>query len=122
VTRLAPPEYKALHAIGTAPVITDGKLVLGELGAIIEYIIAKYGRRVARVGAGSPGVRHLPGRWWHAGLSRRRSTGCYSICRSGSSARGNSLISRSAKPITSRAASSRRRHHDRLQPDDDVRG
>ena len=44
VTRLAPPEYKALHPIGTAPVITDGELVLGESGAIIEYIIGKYGR------------------------------------------------------------------------------
>ena len=41
-SRLAPPEYKALHPIGTAPVITDGDLVLGESGAIIEYIIAKY--------------------------------------------------------------------------------
>jgi glutathione S-transferase len=43
VTRLAPPEYKALHPFGTAPVITDGDLVLGESGAIIDYIIAKYG-------------------------------------------------------------------------------
>lgn len=43
VTRLAPPEYRALHPFGTAPVITDGGLVLGESGAIIEYIIAKYG-------------------------------------------------------------------------------
>lgn len=43
VTRLAPPEYKALHAIGTAPVITDGDCVLAESGAIMEYIIAKYG-------------------------------------------------------------------------------
>jgi glutathione S-transferase len=49
VTRLAPPEYKALHPIGTAPVITDGKLVLGESGAIIEYIIARHaGGRLAR--------------------------------------------------------------------------
>src|SRR5438067_7538800 len=43
VTRLAPPEYKALHPIGTAPVITDGTVVVGESGAIIDYIIAKYG-------------------------------------------------------------------------------
>jgi glutathione S-transferase len=43
VTRLAPPQYKALHPIGTAPVITDGNLVLGESGAIMEYVIAKYG-------------------------------------------------------------------------------
>lgn len=48
-TRLAPPEYKALHPIGTAPVITDGELVLGESGAIIEYVIAKHGGgRLAR--------------------------------------------------------------------------
>lgn len=43
VTRLAPPEYKALHPIGTAPVIFDGDLVLGESGAIVEYIIATHG-------------------------------------------------------------------------------
>ena len=43
VTRLAPPEMKALHAMGTAPVITDGDLVLGESGAIIDYIVHKYG-------------------------------------------------------------------------------
>ena len=40
---LAPPEYKALHPMGIAPVITDGDLVLGESGAIVEYILAKYG-------------------------------------------------------------------------------
>ena len=44
VTRLAPPEYKALHPFGTAPVITDGDFVLAESGAIIEYILAKQGR------------------------------------------------------------------------------
>jgi glutathione S-transferase len=43
LTMLAPPEYKALHAIGTAPVIRDGELVLAESGAVVEYIIAKYG-------------------------------------------------------------------------------
>ena len=43
VTILAPPEYKALHPIGNAPVIIDGDLVLAESGAIIEYIIAKHG-------------------------------------------------------------------------------
>ena len=43
VTRLAPPEYKALHPIGAAPVIADGDLVLAESGAIIEYITARYG-------------------------------------------------------------------------------
>ena len=43
VTRLGPPEYKALHPLGTAPIITDGELVLPESGAIIEYVIHKHG-------------------------------------------------------------------------------
>jgi glutathione S-transferase len=42
--RLAPDEYKALHPMGIAPVITDGKLVLGESGVICDYICARYGK------------------------------------------------------------------------------
>jgi glutathione S-transferase len=38
----APAEYKALSAFGTAPVITDGDLSLGESGAIVEYILRRY--------------------------------------------------------------------------------
>jgi glutathione S-transferase len=41
--RLAPAEYKALHPMGIAPVISDGDLVLGESGAIVEYIVQTYG-------------------------------------------------------------------------------
>jgi glutathione S-transferase len=44
VTRLAPPEYKVLHPLGAAPVISDGDVVLAESGAIIEYIVARYGK------------------------------------------------------------------------------
>ena len=43
VTKLAPADYKALSPFGTAPVITDGDVVLGESGAIIDYIIVRYG-------------------------------------------------------------------------------
>lgn len=43
VTRLGPPEYKALHPLGTAPIITDGNLVLAESTAIMEYLMAKHG-------------------------------------------------------------------------------
>lgn len=43
VTILAPPELRALHPMGAAPVIADGGLVLAESGAVIEYIIAKHG-------------------------------------------------------------------------------
>ncbi|HEY0469473.1 MAG TPA: glutathione S-transferase [Polyangiaceae bacterium] len=42
--QLAPPEYKALHPLGSAPIITDGQLVLGETGAITEYLLATRGQ------------------------------------------------------------------------------
>jgi glutathione S-transferase len=41
--RLAPPEYQALHPMGTAPILTDGDLVLGESAAICEYLIQTHG-------------------------------------------------------------------------------
>lgn len=44
VTRLAPAEYKALHPIGTAPVISDGDVQLGESGACVDYILGRYGQ------------------------------------------------------------------------------
>jgi glutathione S-transferase len=43
VTVLAPPELKALHPMGSAPLITDGGPLLAESGTIVEYILAKYG-------------------------------------------------------------------------------
>jgi glutathione S-transferase len=54
VTRMGPPEYKALHPLGTAPIITDGDVVLPESGAIMQYIIGKYGDGRLTVGPGSP--------------------------------------------------------------------
>lgn len=55
VTMLAPPEYKALHPLGAAPVITDGDLVMAESGAIMEYILATYGEGRLAVAAGDNG-------------------------------------------------------------------
>lgn len=52
--RAAPPEYKALHWSGTAPVITDGDVTLGESGAILEYIVGRYGQGRLRVLPDSP--------------------------------------------------------------------
>ncbi len=54
VTRMAPAAYKALSPFGTAPVITDGALTLGETGAIMEYIITKYGKGALAVAADKP--------------------------------------------------------------------
>jgi len=41
-TNLAPAEYKELSPLGTAPVISDGDLVLSESNAIVDYILDKY--------------------------------------------------------------------------------
>jgi glutathione S-transferase len=43
VTRLAPPELKAIHPLGKSPVITDDGRVIIESGAIIDYIIRRHG-------------------------------------------------------------------------------
>jgi glutathione S-transferase len=43
-TRLAPPELKAIHPLGKSPVLSDDGEVIAESGAIIEYLVEKYGR------------------------------------------------------------------------------
>lgn len=53
-TRLAPAAYKAVSPLGTAPVITDGDLVLAETNAIIDYICDKHDDGRLRPAAGSP--------------------------------------------------------------------
>ncbi|WP_027801027.1 glutathione S-transferase family protein [Paraburkholderia dilworthii] len=42
-TLLAPPELRAVHPLGKSPVITDDGLTVAESGAIIEYLVEKYG-------------------------------------------------------------------------------
>ncbi len=42
-TILSPPVLKALHPMGSAPVIEDDGVLLAESGAIVEYILGKYG-------------------------------------------------------------------------------
>lgn len=42
-TMLAPPELRQVHPLGKSPVITDGDLTLAESGAIIEYLVSRYG-------------------------------------------------------------------------------
>ena len=43
VTNLAPPELKAIHPLGKAPILRDGKVTLIESGAIVDYLIRTYG-------------------------------------------------------------------------------
>ena len=62
--RLAPDEYKALHPMGIAPVITDGDLVLAESGAIVDYIMAKYGKGRLTPSPSDPGFPQFL-YWFH---------------------------------------------------------
>ncbi len=42
-TMLAPPDLKRVHPLGKSPVLTDDGTTAAETGAIIEYILEKYG-------------------------------------------------------------------------------
>lgn len=60
---MAPDDYKALHPMGIAPVITDGDLVLGETAAISDYIVATYGQgRLTPKPGSADFATHL---YWH---------------------------------------------------------
>lgn len=43
-TMLAPPELKAIHPLGKSPVITEDGEAIAETGAIVEYILERYGQ------------------------------------------------------------------------------
>ena len=55
---LAPAEYRALHPAGTAPIIEDGDLVLGESTAIVEYLSQRYGQGRLSVPVSAPDYPH----------------------------------------------------------------
>ncbi len=65
-TMRAPPELRDVHSLGKAPVIEDGGRTIAESGAIIEYLIATYGR--GRLGP-APGHSNWPAyiEWLHFG-------------------------------------------------------
>ena len=64
-SNLAPDDYKALSPLGTAPVITDGDLVLSESNAIIDYILDGHPNSPLAPAAGhADRARHLF--WFHA--------------------------------------------------------
>ena len=52
-TRLAPPELEAVHPLGKSPVITDGDVRIAESGAIVDYIIRRYGKGAMMPAPGS---------------------------------------------------------------------
>jgi glutathione S-transferase len=58
-TMLAPPELKAVHPLGKSPVISDGDTVVAESGAIVEYLVERYGNgRLAPLAATPERLRY----------------------------------------------------------------
>jgi glutathione S-transferase len=53
-TMLAPAELLAVHPLGKSPVIVDGTVTVAESGAIIEYLIGRYGAGRLIPPAGTP--------------------------------------------------------------------
>jgi glutathione S-transferase len=53
-TMLAPPSLLAIHPLGKSPVIVDGDATVAESGAIIEYLVDKYGNGALIPPAGTP--------------------------------------------------------------------
>ena len=62
---LAPPELKAIHPLGKAPVIEDSQLpgrAIAETGAIMDYLLTRYGRGRLMPAAGT--VERLDYTYW----------------------------------------------------------
>jgi glutathione S-transferase len=53
-TMLAPPELLKVHPLGKSPVITDAGVTVAESGAIIEYLLERYGAGRLEPAKGTP--------------------------------------------------------------------
>lgn len=61
-TMLAPQSLRDVHPLGKSPVITDGDLTIAESGAIVEYLVERYGNGKFIPEAGTP--ERLRYRYW----------------------------------------------------------
>jgi glutathione S-transferase len=46
-TMLAPASLRRIHPLGKSPIIEDGPVRLAETGAIVDYLVARYGKGLA---------------------------------------------------------------------------
>ena len=53
-TMLAPAALRKVHPLGKSPVITDGDLTIAESGAIVDYLINRYGEGRLAPAPGTP--------------------------------------------------------------------
>ncbi|MBU3899595.1 MAG: glutathione S-transferase [Gammaproteobacteria bacterium] len=67
-TKLAPAALKAIHPLGKSPVITDGAETVAESGAILEYLVERYGAQgtgeLAHLQPATNTPEHRQSRFW----------------------------------------------------------
>ncbi|MBN3942906.1 MULTISPECIES: glutathione S-transferase family protein [unclassified Nostoc] len=61
-TMMAPESLRQVHPLGKSPVITDADLTIAESGAIIEYLVDRYGN--GRLVPTSATPEHLRYKYW----------------------------------------------------------
>ena len=60
-TKRAPASLRRVHPLGKAPIIEDGSLRLAETGAIVDYLVGRYGKSLAPPEGGDAYWRY---RYW----------------------------------------------------------
>jgi len=61
-TMLAPESLRQVHPLGKSPVITDADLTIAESGAIVEYLVDRYGNGRLVPASGTP--EHVRYTYW----------------------------------------------------------
>ena len=83
-TMLAPPELRAVHPLGKSPVVTEGDVTVAETGAIVEWVIERYGQGKLAPSPGS--AERLRWTYWlhyseGSAMPRSCSSWCSAACR-----------------------------------------
>ncbi|WP_029603852.1 glutathione S-transferase family protein [Kozakia baliensis] len=63
-TMQAPPALKKIHPLGKSPIVTDDDITIAETGAIVEYILERYGQGRLIPTVGTPERRQFT-YWLH---------------------------------------------------------
>ncbi|GAA0915132.1 glutathione S-transferase [Luteibacter anthropi] len=53
-TMLAPKEMRAIHPLGKSPIVVDGDVTVAESGAVVEYLVSRYGQGRLKPAEGTP--------------------------------------------------------------------
>lgn len=71
----ATPEWRALNPVGKVPVMTDGDMVMFESGAMVEYVLDRYGQGQLKPAVDSEAYPHYLQWLWFAEATLARPLG-----------------------------------------------